>query len=104
MVLDFGFLKELLTEHVHDVFDHGFIVHDGDKRMKEALGLGLGGLLQERWKVIVFPTVPTAENLAVWIWDQLKYRVRDMTDGRAQLSSIEVWETPTSCASYGDVH
>jgi 6-pyruvoyltetrahydropterin/6-carboxytetrahydropterin synthase len=109
MVLDFGFMKELLTKHVHDVFDHGFIVHIKDTVLRDFLlngypgsasGIGLEG--HDEWKVIVFPLVPTAENLAMWIWDHLAQKVTEITATRAWLTSIEVWETPSSCATYGN--
>jgi 6-pyruvoyltetrahydropterin/6-carboxytetrahydropterin synthase len=114
MVLDFGFLKQLLTVKVHDVFDHGFIVFAMDDPMLVALGElndaepktlvdhTLGEENRFGWKVIVFPAVPTAENLALWIWNQLRHEVGTMTNGRAWLTHVEVWETPTSCATYGN--
>jgi 6-pyruvoyltetrahydropterin/6-carboxytetrahydropterin synthase len=102
MVLDFGFIKELLTTEIHDVLDHGFIVHGRDQAMLSALGLldvhdhpkaNLHG-----WKVIVLPYVPTAENLAYWCYKQIVDGVEERSSGRAQLRSIRVWETPTCSA------
>jgi len=34
---------------------------------------------------------PTAEHIALWIWDELAERL-------PQLVEIVVWETPTACA------
>ncbi len=36
---------------------------------------------------------PTAENLVVWMWDQLKPHLPD-------LKEIRLWETPDYCVSY----
>ena len=38
---------------------------------------------------------PTAENIANWIWDQVEALVRRPN---CEMSSVEVWETRTSCA------
>jgi len=110
MVLDFGFIKELLTEHVHDVFDHGFIVHGEDEVMCRALEVNGTPLDDgtydtqnpEDFKVIIVPYIPTAENLARAIYKSLYWRVRKLCGDRAWLSRIEVYETPTSRAMYGN--
>jgi 6-pyruvoyl-tetrahydropterin synthase len=49
------------------------------------------------WKVIVVPFIPTAENLAKWCWDQIKERVESIG---FKMSLVELWETPTSLATY----
>jgi 6-pyruvoyltetrahydropterin/6-carboxytetrahydropterin synthase len=120
MVLDFGFLKQLLTEYVHDVYDHGFIVHSGDMPVLVALGEandeGVNGVPDFRrvnhengeenrfgWKVIVVDFIPTAENLAKDIYKTLYRQVRAMTGDRAWLSTVDVWETPTGRASFGNM-
>lgn len=89
MVRDFSIVKQLLTERVHDVYDHGFIVHKDDEDMRSALDHG-----NADWKVIEVPFIPTAECLAKSIYDDLK------ANGLPTLLRIEVWETPTSCAAY----
>lgn len=93
MVLDFGYIKAALMSHVHDVYDHGFIVHDGDFEM--------AGFLSDSdangWKVIQVPWHPTAENMARAIYDDLAA----LSDWWWHaLQSVSVWETPTSCAIY----
>jgi len=40
---------------------------------------------------------PTSELIAKFIFDRLKR----ITKGRTNLKRVSVWETPTSCASYG---
>lgn len=86
MVRDFSIVKEILTEQVHDVYDHGFIVHVEDREMRSAL-------FNHGWKVITVHFVPTAECLAQDIYYTLK---KDLPN----LVEITVWETPTSAATF----
>ena len=98
MVRDFGHVKEVLTQYVHDVYDHGFIVYEQDSDMMQALGMTVsfqGAWESEMgWKVIVVPFIPTAENLAKEIFDNLVTHLGDL------LVCVQIWETPTSSASY----
>lgn len=89
MVRDFSIVKQLLTERVHDKYDHGFIVHEDDEAMRFSLAHG-----NSDWKVIEVPFIPTAECLARSIF----YDLRE--NGLSNLICVEVWETPTSCAQY----
>lgn len=66
VIMDFVDLKEIVNNLVIDRIDHKF----------------LNDILEN----------PTAENLAVWIWDQLKLKLN--------LSEIQLWETPTSYVTY----
>lgn len=86
MVRDFSIVKQLLTEHVHDKYDHGFIVHEEDERLIHLL-------LDEGYKTIIVPFYPTAECLARQIFDDLLLELPN-------LFRIDVYETPTSCAIY----
>lgn len=93
MLVDFGDLKTLMTHRVHDVLDHAFIVHVDDGRMRQALMVG-----DPEWKHVLFPYVPTAENLARWTWDQLDAAITERFRDGLTLHRVEVWETPTSLA------
>ena len=97
MVKDFGYVKEVLTHYVHDVYDHGFIVHKEDTKMLEALGISLGGpyISKHGWKTIVVDFIPTAECLARDIYDAIKTEIPDLV-------YVKVWETPTSVAAYSE--
>lgn len=100
MVRDFSVVKELLMARVHDLYDHGFIVHKDDWKMLNAFSMYPDHKYEcyrssNNWKVIVVPFIPTAECLAKEIFDDLE------STGLLNLVKIEVWETPTSCASYG---
>ncbi|MGI6736539.1 MAG: 6-carboxytetrahydropterin synthase QueD [Anaerovoracaceae bacterium] len=71
MIYDFSRLKRLVEEEILSRFDHQYL-ND-------------------------FLPQPTAENIAVYIWDKLEPLVR--TDNAA-LHEIEVWETKTSGVVY----
>lgn len=101
MLADFGDLKTIMTERVHDVLDHGFIVYENDQVMAAAFKAMAEPWAGERPKVIVVPFIPTAENLARWCCDQLQYQVAIMG---FRLTKIELWETPTSLATYTPVY
>lgn len=93
MVVDFGDLKAWLTEKVHDVLDHGFMVKTGDP-----LGPAMLAVLPEA-RIIEVPFSPTAENLAMWCVEQLRPIIDAHWRGNVTLQRVDVWETPTSLAS-----
>ena len=65
MVLDFDELAAIVESHVIEKLDHR----------------SLNDVIQN----------PTAERIALWIWDSLAQQVES-------LSEVAVWETPTACA------
>lgn len=91
MLTDFGTLKEVMMEKIHDVLDHGFIIYQDDAALKASLYNGEG------YKIIEFPYIPTAENLALWCFKQTEDA---LTFDNFQVASVTVWETPTSVATY----
>lgn len=93
MLIDFSDLKILMTNLIHDPLDHGFIAYHEDKPILSLLSI-------PGWKIIPFPYIPTAENIAIWCWEQLKPAIDDYFRENLILSSVEVWETPTSKAFY----
>lgn len=95
MLADFGDLKTLMMEKIHDVLDHGFIVYEYDDSVLASLARGLRS--EPEWKIIEFPYIPTAENMARWCWNELTDGVEAMG---FNLSHVTVWETPTSVATY----
>jgi len=86
MVRDFGDVKEILTKFVHDVYDHGFILWEGDEEIIQLFH-------RMQWKTVVVPFYPTAECLARSIYE-------DLNDELEGLMFVRVWETPTSMAEY----
>ena len=98
MLIDFGDLKTIMNENVHDILDHGFIVWCLDHVMQDALAVGkIYGL---EWNIIEFETMPTAENIAVWCWNQVKDKIAEAFGEDLVLDEVAVWETPTSVAYY----
>lgn len=97
MVIDFGDLKQALTDVIDRPFDHAFVLWKEDPRAH---------LLQqahdswhndyEKFHLVEF--VPTAENLAKHWFEKLEKELIDKY--KIRLEELHVWETPTSCAMY----
>ena len=71
MVFDFVQLKELVNEKIIDKFDHAYLNN-------------------------IIPQ-PTAENIAVYVWDNL---IDDINRDNCRLYEVQVWETKTSGIVY----
>lgn len=116
MVMDFGFLKELMMDEIHEPCDHGTILHYRDNDALNTLGVGnihaLPYLYVDRWKKIyLIDCVPTAENLARHWFERLDKAIKvffqDRKDGYdikgeiiPQLAYVKVYETPNCWAEY----
>lgn len=107
MLADFGHLKRILMAKVHDELDHKFIVWEHDEDMYQTLGYFLGRGVdvtsddttsKYEGSFVVFPFIPTAENIARWCYVVVNNALFEIYGPRLTLSSIEVWETPTSMA------
>lgn len=94
MVIDFSDIKKLATKFVYDILDHGFMVWNKDKNLIDFFKKN------PDQKYIEVPFVPTAENIAQWIFTQLNNRIKDKYRTGLKLSSIKLWETPTSWIKY----
>lgn len=92
MVIDFGDIKKIAIEHVHNVLDHGFMVWDKDKVLMKFFRNNIDQ------KHVVVPFVPTSENIAAWIFNQLDSHIKDKYKTGLRLYSVKLWETPTSVA------
>ncbi|OGC77877.1 hypothetical protein A2619_03670 [candidate division WWE3 bacterium RIFOXYD1_FULL_39_9] len=90
MVIDFGDVKSVLLEHVHDVLDHGFLVWEKDLMMMNFFKKN------PDMKHIVVPFTSTAENLAAWIFKNLESQFNNLYGKNLRLEEIYLWETPTS--------
>jgi 6-pyruvoyltetrahydropterin/6-carboxytetrahydropterin synthase len=98
MVIDFAIVKMWMNLRVHDVLDHAFIVEDDDAAMLDALAAPARHA-EPDWKIVVFPFAPTAENLAEWVYGELVKLAKEHWFD-VDISAVEVWETPTSCATF----
>lgn len=96
MVLDFGIVKRLLMEKVHDVLDHAMVLADDDPLL--ALLDEHGDTIRPGgFKVYALDGAPTAENLAAWIANEISY---PLTQHMIELVRVTVWETPSSSATW----
>lgn len=94
MVIDFGDIKTIATKYVHNVLDHGFMVWEKDIVMLNFFSKN------SDQKHIVVPFTPTAENIAMWIFNQLEPKFIDTFGTNLKLESVKIWETPTSMVIY----
>ena len=92
MVFDFGDVKRVMTERVHDVVDHGFMLYDGDEQLKQFFE----ATKDEGFRYLVVPFIPTAENIAKWCHDQLA----DQFPEGVCIVNCRIFETPNSWADY----
>lgn len=86
MVIDFGDLKTAMMR-VHDKYDHKTVLYEGDEKLKWITNA-------EQFGIIKVPWIPTAENFAVSIF-------QDMVNANiGYVTEVQVYETPTSVAVY----
>ena len=96
MVMDFSDIKSVITTHVHDVLDHGFMVYEGDAIMTRLLIEEANGKEACDFNIIKVSFVPTAENIVQWCYEQIK---NELPEG-VVVSKIRLFETPNSWADY----
>jgi 6-pyruvoyltetrahydropterin/6-carboxytetrahydropterin synthase len=89
MVRDFGDLKKLLQQTIHEPWDHAFLCYDKDEAMRNALAS------VPDTKFVMLPFVPTAENLAQEILQRL---VTACNGGGVQPLRVRLYETPNAYA------
>jgi 6-pyruvoyltetrahydropterin/6-carboxytetrahydropterin synthase len=92
MVIDFGDIKSIAITNVHDILDHAFMVWDKDELLVK--------FYQDNpnLKHFIVSFTPTAENLSLWIFQQLDRKYIDVFNTKLKLKSIRLWETPSSSA------
>ena len=92
MVMDFSDVKRIARESVVDVWDHAFLVFKGDSMVLDFLNT------LPNHKTVVFPTVPTAENMAAEAFRILKNQYQDTYSNHLKLERVRLYETPNSWA------
>ena len=92
MLMDFTDVKALAKDHLVDLWDHAFLVHDGDTLIRDLLAQIPGH------KTVVLNRVPTAENLVAIAFGILDPRYTERFGNRLQLRRLRLYETPTSWA------
>lgn len=95
---EFGFVKDYgdfkpLKVWIDEVLDHASLVSIKDKTW-------LKFLVKEKQRHFVFSDNPTSEAIAEYILSRANVLLRD---SRVTISKIELFETPTSCATVFDV-
>lgn len=112
MVLDYGFLKMALEMEIDVPCDHGTCLFAEDQLASNWLGARYTTALAEvekhgyhltTWgygKLYLLHCVPTAENLARHWFERLLEPVAKLSDSRARVESVKVWETPNCFAVY----
>ena len=108
MVADFGFIKQLMIEVIHDPVDHGMIWYSEDPLYRKLLNIdddnigrpGFEDAFGTGWKNYVIDVVPTAENLAMIWFHRLNVRMERLYDSTPYLKRVYVHETPNCVAWY----
>jgi 6-pyruvoyltetrahydropterin/6-carboxytetrahydropterin synthase len=92
MVMDFSEVKALARQHLVDLWDHAFLVWDGD--------LPIVAFLDSlpAHKTVLLDCVPTAENLAQTAFAILDTVYRDTYGNHLCLERLRLYETPNCWA------
>jgi 6-pyruvoyltetrahydropterin/6-carboxytetrahydropterin synthase len=92
MVMDFSDVKAIAKRAIVDVWDHAFLVYQQDKEILNFLNS------LPNHKTVVFPTVPTAENMAAEAFKILKTQYQDTYGNHLKLEKVRLYETPNNWA------
>lgn len=92
MVMDFSDVKAIAKRSVVDVWDHAFLVYQHDIEVLNFLNS------LPNHKTVVFPTVPTAENMASEAFKILQAKYLDTFGNHLKLEKVRLYETPNSWA------
>lgn len=91
MVMDFKDVKRICEETVLSKFDHAFIYDETSAGESEIAAV----VVKNGMRAAALPFRSTAENLARWIFGELKGRITG-------LHAVRVYETADSCAEYSE--
>ena len=92
MVMDFADVKSLAVQHLVDLWDHAFLVFEGDTQVRGFLDTMPGH------KTVVLDRIPTVENLALIAFEILS-NVYDAHYGvDLRLKRVRLYETPNCWA------
>jgi 6-pyruvoyltetrahydropterin/6-carboxytetrahydropterin synthase len=92
MVMDFKDAKELIKKTIVEEWDHSFIVYKDD-----AVVLKFLQSLNDH-KTVVFPLVPTAENMALVAMDKLQISFTREFGSLIRPFKVRLYETPNNWA------
>ena len=94
MVIDFSHIKTIANGFIDENLDHGYMgntEHDHDM---------IQLLIDNKFKVIGVYFIPTAENIAKWLFDQLEPLFVDTYGTKLKLKKIRLYETPNNFVDY----
>ena len=94
MVIDFADIKKTAQILIQEELDHAFMVWEKDIELLEFFKNSKGH------KPVIVPFTPTAENVAAYIFNELKDKFTDVFKTGLRLQSVKLWETPSSYALY----
>ncbi len=86
MVLDFADIKKI-TNKIVDQVDHSFFVYESDTQM-------LDFLKTTDSKYTVLTAIPTVENIAKFLLENLKPNFEKTYNDSLIIKKIKLWETP----------
>ena len=92
MVMDFKDAKELIKKTIVEEWDHSFIVYRDD-----AVVLKFLESLDDH-KTVVFPLVPTAENMALVAMEKLRISFDEEFGSLIKPFKVRLYETPNNWA------
>ena len=92
MVMDFKDAKELIRQTIVTPWDHAFIVYEKDHEVINFLAT-----LKDH-KTVIFPKVPTAENMALVAMERLKKVFYDNFKEAIIPIKVRLYETPNNWA------
>ncbi|WP_336727488.1 6-carboxytetrahydropterin synthase QueD [Achromobacter ruhlandii] len=92
MLMDFADIKRIAKTHIVDVWDHAFLVYEGDTTVR--------GFLDSMpdHKTVVLDRIPTAENLAAIIFEILAPHYHGHYGADLRLTRVRLYETPNCWA------
>ena len=96
MVIDFADIKKVAQKFIQEELDHAFMVWDRDHELLEFFKSSQGH------KPVIVPFTPTAENVAAYIFNELKDKFTDVFQTGLKLQSVKLWETPSSYTLYDE--
>jgi 6-pyruvoyltetrahydropterin/6-carboxytetrahydropterin synthase len=95
MLMDFSDIKRIAKQYVVDLWDHAFLVYEGDEKVVDFLK----GMSDH--KTVILPVIPTAENLVSCIFNILAPHYESVFGNQLSLAKVRLYETPNCWADYG---
>ena len=92
MIIDFSDLKNIIKSQIVNKFDHALVLNHSDSGDVELYELAV----KKGWKILRLPFRTTAENMAKWIFKELKTQTR--LSKEFEIIRVRLYETETSYA------